>query len=279
MSRVGEADFADWVGRIHTGSDMLTLGLLQRFAATVPAFSGNRDDPPATPYCLHWCLAPVIEPTANLGPDGHPRLGLQLPPIPLARRMWAGGELTFHGPLQAGDVVTRRSMIASIEAKQGRSGGLTFVRVQHEHSTERGTAVSEAQDIVYREPTGRVASAAASPEPDFEVARCESVDTDPVLLFRYSALTFNGHRIHYDHPYATETEGYPGLVVHGPLIATLLANLAAGELGTLSVFRFKSRAPLFLGETLKLLCSHGERGAKLEARNGAGGLIMTASAE
>lgn len=265
-----EDGFAEWLGHREEAEDTVTPGLLDRFGVTVPAL--------ATPVAgLHWCLAPVAEPAANLGPDGHPRLGLHLPPIPLARRMWAGGALTFHDNLQSGDTVRRISTIRDIVRKDGRSGPLVFMTVDHEVFTRRGPAVTERQDIVYRAPSGNLKPPRPQPTA-LRITQSREVATNPTLLFRYSALTFNGHRIHYDQPYATQVEGYAGLVVHGPLIATLLADLACAELGGLRKFEFRGISPLFAPETVTLLCARDGAGATLEARGPDGRLVMSAEA-
>src|SRR5215813_7636597 len=171
------------------------------------------------------------------------RRWLFLPPVNLPRRMWAGGHVEFHRPLQIGDQVTRQSRIADISVKEGRSGPLVFLTITHELETTRGVAMTEVQNIVYcrvRQP-----SALTRAPLDYTFAR--EIAPDPVLLFRYSALTFNGHRIHYDRTYATEVEGYPGLIVHGPLVATLLLDLLRREMPRASVrrFYFKALRPLF----------------------------------
>jgi 3-methylfumaryl-CoA hydratase len=200
---------------------------------------------PATPG-VHWCLAPPIVQMEALGDDGHPRTGGFLPPVPLPRRMWAGGELVFLDSLQVGDVVTRDSRIEDVAVKAGRSGTLCFVTVRHTCSTVRGLAVDERQDIVYRDLNGETPVAAGEMAAQSDAIWQRSWPCDPVLLFRYSALTFNGHRIHYDRLYATEIEDYPDLVVQGPLQATALMMLAAEVRGSAPRgFRFRGIAPLF----------------------------------
>ena len=202
-----------WIGRTEEATDTLTVRLADAFAATLDRADTYAEGDEA-PLCLHWCLAPPTVPESATGPDGHPARGGFLPPVPLPRRMWAGGKLTFHAPLQVGDTVARRSRIDDVALKTGRSGTLCFVTVMHEIVSPRGTAIEERQDIAYREitPTGPLA-APSEPGPEPDVA--EHFEASPLLLFRYSALTFNGHRIHYDRTYAVEEELYPGLVVHG----------------------------------------------------------------
>jgi len=216
----GDLDIAAlraWIGRTETSVDTLTPRLAREYAAMLDRDPGEE----FAPLAIHWCLAPPAAPAAALGPDGHPARGLFLPPVPLPRRMWAGGELRLHGRLRVGDLVTRTSRIADVTVKQGRAGILCFVTVEHELTGPRGLAISETQDIVYRD-----LETAAVPVPGAAPARRavpreagwrRDKGADAVLLFRYSALTFNGHRIHYDRAYAVGVEAYPGLVVHGPL--------------------------------------------------------------
>lgn len=231
-----------WIGRTETAGDVITPRLASELRATLEAGPAPIDDLP--PAAIHWCLAPPVVPGAALGPDGHPARGGFLPPVPLPRRMWAGGTLRFHDRLLVGDVIERRSRIADVTVKQGRTGTLCFVAVDHEIHTPRGLALTERHDIVYRggdggapgDPPGRGAAA------EFRHA----MQADAVTLFRYSAVTFNGHRIHYDRPYVTGVEHYPGLIVHGPLQATLLIGFAAAIEGRIPVaFEFRGLQPLF----------------------------------
>ncbi|RAP43237.1 protein dehydratase [Rhodovulum viride] len=231
-----------WIGREETATERLTPDLVRRFAATFdrtwPLQPGNE-----APLLIHFCLAQPTVPGAELGPDGHPARGGFLPPVPLPRRMWAGGAFRFHTPLRVGDSVTRRSTIADVTLKHGRSGPLLFVTVEHKIRARGRLALTERQDLVYR------AAAPFSPPAADPAAQGSSVRRlmpGPVMLFRYSALTFNGHRIHYDAPYAREVEGYPGLVVHGPMQATLLVQFAADLKGSCpSRFAFRSVSTVF----------------------------------
>jgi 3-methylfumaryl-CoA hydratase len=234
---------SQWIGRSEEQSEPLTAALVQRFLATFDR-DGPLDEGADAPPLIHLCLTQPAMPTRALGADGHPARGGFLPPVPLPRRMWAGGRFTFHAPLRIGDLVTRRSRIADVQVKDGRSGRLCFVSVEHQIFGTDRLAVTEQQDIVYRPMTANATTAPAVPAP--RGAHHRLVRPDATLLFRYSALTFNGHRIHYDTPYATTEEGYPGLVVHGPLQATLLAQLAQDLRGSAPVeFRFRSQSPLF----------------------------------
>ena len=240
-------DLKQWVGKTETLEDHVTLAPMAALAATL-----DRDDSPPVPGqdlapCWHWLYFLPVHPLAMIGTDGHPKRGGFLPPVALPRRMWAASRMEFRHALRAGSTVTRTSRIADITGKQGRSGPLVFVRVHHELSDSQGLAIAEDQDIVYREmpqvsdtPTQVLAA-----RTDEQFSR--RITPDPVLLFRYSALTFNGHRIHYDRPYAMGEEGYPGLVVQGPLIATLLIDQLRRAHPGLQVktFEFKAISPLF----------------------------------
>jgi len=271
----------EWVGRTEERADRVTASSLAALSATL-----DREDPEPlpgsdVPPLWHWLYFNPAVKQSELGPDGHPKRGGFLPPVPLPRRMWAGGRLQFNHPLQVGDEVTRTSRIADVNAKEGRSGTLVFVRVRHEISHARGLALTEEHDIVYRDPPRSDApSSAPQPAPrQFDFAR--EVVPDPVLLFRYSALTFNGHRIHYDRDYVTRVEGYPGLIVHGPLIATLLLDLARRNVPHARVRRFAFRAvrPLFDIYRFTVCGRHREGRVALWARDHEGALAMDATAE
>jgi 3-methylfumaryl-CoA hydratase len=234
---------ADWIGKTETRRDTVSAGPVAALSATL-----DREDPepgPGDPLppLWHWLFFLDRHRASELGPDGHARRGGLLPAVPLPRRMWAGSRFEFHHPLRIGDQITRETRVIDIKEKQGRSGPLVFVVVRHEISNAEGLAVVEEHDIVYRD-HGPGAPPQAAPA---EAAWERIVQPDDVLLFRYSALTFNAHRIHYDRRYATEVEGYPGLVVHGPLIATLLMDLLRRNQPAANVVRFSFRAvsPLF----------------------------------
>jgi 3-methylfumaryl-CoA hydratase len=268
-----------WIGRSSEAEDLITPRLIGGFRATFAPYlaPSGKDE---APLGLHWCLAPDAEPMAGLAPDGHAARGSLLPPVSLPRRMWAGGEVELWAPLRLGDKILRRSTIADIKAKQGRSGPLCFVTLRNEFSTARGLALSERHDIVYRTSpaSGSPPSSAARPE-QLQTERSWRVPASPVLLFRYSALTFNGHRIHYDEPYATGAEGYPGLLVHGPLQATLLLNLTATS-GATMPFRFSYRAlsALIAGPAFEVQARRGERSVEGWTRNAGGVICMEATA-
>ncbi|ROZ78274.1 MaoC family dehydratase N-terminal domain-containing protein [Ramlibacter sp. WS9] len=233
-----------WKGRSESAEDLVTPAPVRmlRAALDMPPDDSATELPPL----WHWLYFLPSARQSQLGVDGHPERGGFLPPVPLPRRMWAGGQLEFFSPLRVGDAVRRVSTIDDVKVKTGRTGELCFVRVRHEVSSPRGLALREFHDIVYRpEPLAGAAEPTYESAPVSVLAR--RVVPDDVLLFRYSALTFNGHRIHYDRRYATQVEGYPGLVVHGPLMATLLAGLAGRQFvgRVAAAFSFRALKPVF----------------------------------
>jgi len=237
----------EWRGKSESRSDQVTAAPIAALSATL-----DRDDPypePGDPLppLWHWLYFLPIPLQSELGPDGHAKRGGFLPPVPLPRRMFAGDRVEFHRPLRVGESISRLSRILDVNLKQGRSGPLVFVVVRHEISDRDGIAVVEEHDIVYRESPRPNDPAAAPQMPPSDAAWTREIRPDDTLLFRYSALTFNGHRIHYDRRYATQVEGYPGLVVHGPLIATLLLDLMRRKVGDANVASLSFRAirPLF----------------------------------
>lgn len=265
MTAIDIAHFRTWIGRTMQAEDIVTPRLIEHFRATfdphlAPVAAGD------APLALHWCLAPTAAPMAELGADGHPARGGFVPPVPLPRRMWAGGSIETLAPLKSGDPVTRTSRIADLNLKEGRSGTLCFVNVDYEFATPRGLAIRERHDIVYRDVPAGGAQPAPKPAPA-DVQRGDTIwgiTADPVLLFRYSAITFNGHRIHYDYPYVTDVEGYAGLVVHGPLQASLLFNLAATIGGRAPhKFEYRGLSPLIAGQRFEV---HGRRNPDGTAR-------------
>ncbi len=270
-------DWADWIGREQVQQDMLTPALLARFRATFD--SDNTGD--TAPQGIHWCLCTPEAATGDLDSDGHPRRGGFLPPIPLPRRMWASSAVEFHAPITLGAAIERRSTIAGIEDKIGGSGALVFVQIDHLTTSNGAIAVSERQTLVYREASTAAPVALGSGTPDLSGHDWHrSVVPTPPLLFRYSALTFNSHRIHYDQPYATGEEGYRGLVVHGPLTASLLLDLAARQLGAnrLTRFAFRGQSPAFADEALHLVGTVDGAKIKLAALGSDGRDVMSATA-
>ena len=239
----------DWVGRSETVSDTATA---TPYAALSATFDRSADRPASgtvLPALWHWLYFLPLHRQSEIGPDGHAKRGGFLPPVPLPRRMWAGSQFTFHKPLRIGDVMERTSTIQDVTEKSGRTGPLVFVKVRHEIRLqgESDVALTEFHDIVYREP----ANPDDVPPPPKAAPATSTWEKkwvpDDVLLFRYSALTFNGHRIHYDRKYVTEVEGYPGLIVHGPMVATLLLDLLRHQLpdAELASYEFRAVRPVF----------------------------------
>jgi 3-methylfumaryl-CoA hydratase len=269
-----------WIGKRETRTDLVTAAPLAALAATLDREDALADS--QVPPLHHWLYFLPVAPMRQLGNDGHPARGGFLPPVPLPRRMWAAGRLVFHGPLHVGETITRRSEITDVQAKDGKSGPLVFVKLRHELTSGGVLAVTEEQEIVYRDhPAAGSAPTAARPAPP-DAAWQREVRPDPVLLFRYSALTFNSHRIHYDRPYATSVEGYPGLVVHGPLLATLLADLVRREQpgARLARFDFRALRPVFEGAPIQLCGAPAPdgRSVRLWVRDAEGALCMEAEA-
>lgn len=235
-----------WQGRSETREDLIAAFPANALAATLDRDDSFEIGDPLPPL-WHWLHFLPIHKLSDCGYDGHAKLGTFLPPVPLPRRMWAGSRLNFHAPIKIGTNARRHSSVHSVTHKSGRSGDLVFVTVVHEVIEDRSLCVSEEQDIVYLalpSPDAPIPTPKQAPQfSDFSRA----IHPDPILLFRYSALTFNGHRIHYDHPFCTRTEGYDGLVVHGPLLATLMMDLLRRQYPDTDVaqFEFRALAPVF----------------------------------
>lgn len=276
-------DLRSWVGRSETVLD--TIG-----ATPVAALTATLDHPASAtpagtplPPLWHWLYFLPLHRQSDIGADGHARRGGFLPPVPLPRRMWAGSQFTFHAPIRVGDAVARTSTIDDVSVKEGRTGQLVFVKVRHEVRCNGASdpALVEFHDIVYRE-AQKPGDVAPPPQTGEQGAWRREIVPDDVLLFRYSALTFNGHRIHYDRQYVTTVEGYPGLIVHGPLIATLLMDLLRRQMPDADVasFRFKAVRPTF---DLNAFHVHGQPQAdgttiRLWATDHEGWLTMDATA-
>lgn len=266
-------ELRQWIGRTTAASEIVTAHLVKGLRATLFQEIGEPILGDAAPFTTHWCLAQPVFPMSQLSRDGHPTRGGFLPPVPLPRRMWAGGELEFFDALRIGDEARRTSRICDVTMKTGSTGALCFVSVTHEITTPRGIAIRERQDIVYRDISGTQAPAPARPATPPPVAQVsESHMADPVLLFRYSALTFNGHRIHYDRDYVTKVEGYPGLIVHGPLQAAFIVELAAKLHGGKPPKKISYRGlqPLFEGSEFSVNGNGNGNGMELWTANSAG---------
>lgn len=239
-------DLSAWIGREEERDDRIDLRIAQALAATFDYDPQQIQAGDELPPLWHWTYFTPNARQSEIGTDGHPLRGGFLPPVELPNRMWAGSRIEFRQPLRVGDCVRRRSRILHCERKSGRSGDLVFVTVQHTLRSAGNVALVEEHDIVYREPAARGAPAGGGTVTSTaEFSR--RIHPDPTLLFRYSALTFNGHRIHYDQPYVTREEGYPGLVVHGPLVASLLMEnfRSAHPQAKVERFAFRAIGPLY----------------------------------
>jgi len=270
-----------WIGRTSEASDIVTAQLVKGLRATLFQEIGEPKASDTAPFTVHWCLAQPVFPMSMLGPDGHPTRGGFLPPVPLQRRMWAGGDLEFLDTLRVGDEAKRVSRIADVIVKTGSSGTLCFGSVEHIVTTSRGTAIRERQDIVYREMGGEKAATTRSNVPSPRLAQHrETHMADAVLLFRYSALTFNGHRIHYDRDYVTKVEGYPGLVFHGPLQAAFIVELAAKLRGgePPKQFSYRGVQPLFEGSDFSVNANDNSDAMELWTANSQGQPTMKGTA-
>ena len=269
-----------WINKSEQHHDLIAHQKVAALAATLNCATPL--DGTALPPLWHWMYFWAIAPQSELGDDGHPKRGGFLPPVPLPRRMWAGGRLTFQSALPIGSAATRLSRILAVDVKTGKSGTLAFVTVEHQIAVGGVVHIVEEHDIVYRDlpPAGTVAP--TPPDAPTGSLWSKLITPDPVLLFRYSALTFNGHRIHYDRSYVTGVEGYPGLIVHGPLIATLLLGLLSEKMPQAHVasFGFRAVSPLFDVDPFTVCGQPSEDGrtVKLWAKNSRGGLAMQAEA-
>ena len=268
----------DWVGRTRITEDLIAPFQARGMAAALDydTAPGQGD---ALPPGWHWMYFPDIAPQSALGADGHEARGEFLPPVPLPRRMWAGNRLVFHRPLVIGKMARRESEIISVEEKTGRAGALAFVTVRHRYVSGGDVALEEWHDIVYRAPAEPGAPPPPIQAPPTEKQWQRALVPDEVMLFRYSAVTFNGHRIHYDHPYVTGTEGYEGLIVHGPLTASLLLDLVAREAPErrLSGVQFRAMRPVYAGRTLTVEgAADGNGGGSAWAVDADGAMAMRA---
>ena len=283
-----QIDLAAWVGRSETVHDTATATPYAALSATLdwPGAMANVRPPAGTalPLLWHWLYFLPLPMHSEIGADGHPQRGGFMPPVPQPRRMWAGSDFEFHDPLSIGDALARTSTIVGVNEKSGRTGKLVFVRVRHEirRNGSDQVALTEHHNIVYRDAPSPHDVAPPPQAAQTEFAWERRVNPDDVLLFRYSALTFNGHRIHYDRKYVTGVEGYPGLIVHGPLIATLLMDLLRRNQPDARVrhFEFKAVRPTF---DINPFSVHGQPSADgksvhLWGRDHEGWLTMDATA-
>ena len=268
-------NFDNWIGKTDTQKDFVTPALINRYDAVIGAKSSEG----MSPEGLHWCLCLPDAPMAELGVDGHPKTGGFLPPSPLPRRMWASSKVEFLSDIKASASIERLSTIASVLEKTGRSGSLLFVNVDHVTSSNDTVAVKETQTIVYRDAPKEKMNLPETGDVDLSAwDKTEGLTPNPALLFRYSALTFNTHRIHYDYDYATEIEGYPALVVHGPLMASLLLRFANDHASGRKVhkFEFRGLAPAFCHQKLFLVANDIADGFDLAVMGADGNKRMAA---
>ena len=271
------SDLSDWIGRTQSVADIITQSGVDRFCATI----GCESHLGIVPLGYHWCLGLPDNPMHELGEDGHPKKGGFLPPVELPRRMWASSKVEFLRPLTIGETIKRHSSIAQVTEKDGKTGALVFVEVEHQTEVGGKTAINERQTIVYRQASS---SAALLPEDNAEAVykECEKnwqvieqLKPDTRLLFRYSALTFNSHKIHYDLPYAKSQELYPGLIVHGPLMATFVLQLASKQ-GDVSEFSFRAMSPAYCDQSLLIAANFQQKGGELATIGGDGRTCLSA---
>lgn len=251
MSAIDLAHLREWVGKAHSDRDVLSSRHARLMAATIGVPQSEIVQGSTLPPLWHWLYFLSGEPSAALGRDGHPARGGFLPPVTLPNRMWAGGQLEFHASVPLDVAVEKRSTVVSVDHKVGRSGELVFVKVEHQLLHDNTKILTEYHDIVYKGASGTGSASASGDMPVAQHSR--RVKPDSTMLFRYSALTFNGHRIHYDADYCRDVEGYPNLVIHGPLNATLLAGFAQEVSGRpLKQFRYRGLKPAILGNELSI---------------------------
>ena len=276
-----DISYGDWTPTVETVTETIDLTQVRKFASVLDLDESQFDDGAALPAMWHWLFFLHRAPSANIGPDGHPRRGGFFPPVELQRRMFAGERVSFHAPLVIGQPATRTGTITRLDEKEGRSGRMVLASAQYRIEQGGTLCVEDTHDIVY------IAGGGATPAPGPDAfsapdgAWHREVKADPVLLFRFSALSFNSHRIHYDAVYAQNEEGYPGLVVHGPLTALLLSELARAQMATpMTQYSFRGRAPIFEPWPFHLVGQPGDGGAvKLEAVRNDGTVAMTATAQ
>lgn len=256
---------ATWIGRHDEMTERISAVPLQLLEATLDLAPTATEDGEPVPPMWHWLYFLPNARQSQLGPDGHPRRGLFYPDITRRRRMFAGGEVTIRQPLRVGETATRNREVVAVEEKQGSTGPLVLVEVRHEISGANGPAITEHQTIVYTDSSPEHSDAHGDPP---AAVWERDVATDPTLLFRFSALTFNSHRIHYDRPYAVAEEGYPDLVVQGPLVLILLTEMARQSGFDFSTVSFRARSPVFCGDAIHLRGDPGEQTAGLRAYRG-----------
>lgn len=281
MDHTSQENLGDWIGTTESRADVITAWPIAALNAALDYEAAEPAPGDAVPPGWHWLYFLEAKRAGELGHDGHPRRGGFLPPVALPRRMWAGGRIEFRQPLRIGDRARRDSTIVNAEHKQGRTGDLVFVTVRHEVKVEDTVAVSEEHDIVYREAAQPGDKPVAGKPAPAGAAWQRALTGDPVLLFRYSALTFNGHRIHYDLDYVRQEEHYPGLIVHGPLQTTLLLELCRRHAGRpVRKLEYRALHPVFHTERFTVNGNPAADGktAELWTANAAGLIAMAGTA-
>jgi 3-methylfumaryl-CoA hydratase len=281
MEATPDISYGDWTPTVETVTETIDLTQVRKFASVLDLDEAEFDDGAALPAMWHWLFFLHRAPSANIGPDGHPRRGGFFPPVELQRRMFAGEQVKFHAPLVIGQPATRTGTVTRLDEKEGRSGRMVLASAHYRIEQAGTLCVEDTHDIVY------IAGGGATPAPGPDAfsapdgAWHREVKTDPVLLFRFSALSFNSHRIHYDADYAKNEEGYPGLVVHGPLTALLLSELARARMDSaMTEYSFRGRAPIFEPWPFHLIGQPGDGGSvELEAVRNDGTVAMTATAQ
>ncbi len=264
-----------WIGREEVATDVVSADLVAKFNATFDVDAPFPQTGEIAPRFIHFCLTPAIRPMRALGRDGHPLRGGFMPPVPLPRRMRAGGFVAFRDDLRVGDTIERIARITDVAVKRGRSGALCFVTIENRIAVAGRPVLTETEDIAYR-PDGGPAGPGKTPPAAAPGAWSRPQPVSPTLLFRYSAITFNGHRIHYDRRYAQEVEGYPGLVVHGPIQTTLLYRYAHELRGAPPTrFRFRALSPLFDDDAIALHAEEAAGGGLKVWTAKAGGPVAT----
>ena len=275
------SQLSEWIGRTEVVEDLITSWPVAALQATFDLDEAAPGPGDPIPPMWHWLFFLSTTRRASLGIDGHAKRGGFLPPVDLPRRMFAGGRTEFLAPLRVGQTARRTGTVINVEEKEGRSGRLVFVTVRFEIATDTGVAVVEEQDLVYREAAAGSQHPVAGTDPIPETAWSQTITPDPAMLFRFSALTFNGHRIHYDHPYVTGIEGYPDLIVHGPMTALWLLGLSrANDDRPVARFSFRGRSPLFCDGPIQLRGSFDQASAaELSAWSHDNRLATTAEVE
>ncbi|MEM7290069.1 MAG: MaoC family dehydratase N-terminal domain-containing protein [Pseudomonadota bacterium] len=268
----------EWVGKTRSLTEIIDERQAGLLAATLDQPIPLSGEP--LPSCWHWAWFNDALSASQLGRDGHPKRGDFIPPVALPRRMWAGGNIEFINPVRIGSTIRKISTIKDVSEKQGNSGKLCIVSIGHQLVENEMLCIDETQNLVFREDPGPGTPATLEIDPPAVPDQSFEIHTDPVMMFRYSALTFNGHRIHYDVDYARDVEGYPDLVFHAPLTATTLCRLAQEMLGEVDIksFHYRATAPLFCNQTVGFSGKHEEGKLRLWAQTPAGGQAMLAEA-